>query len=279
MLKEKVIAFLGTGNIAEALIKGVLQARLLPPGNILISDVRADRLEALRKEYQIRPFPGNIQAAQKADIVIIAVKPQVIHKVLDELAGIMDESKLILSVAAGIPLTLLTSSLCQGGCKNPRIIRIMPNTPALVQEGAAALTKGEHASEDDMVLARDLFNAVGKTVIVKEPLMDAVTGLSGSGPAYVCAMLEALSEGGVKMGLPEDIAQELSLQTILGTARMIRETGRRPSELREMVTSPGGTTVEGLRALDDGEFRKTVIKAIEAATNRAKELGKNIKPD
>ncbi len=274
-MKNKKIAFIGAGNLAEALIRGVLKAGLFQCRNIIASDVREEKLEELRKQYGISTFYSNTEAVEKADIVILAVKPQIIQEVLKDIAQMaIDDSKLIISVAAGVPISVITLSLTEGGGKNPRIVRVMPNAPALVQEGAAALAGGAHTSESDMKAALEIFNAVGKTVVVEESLMDAVTGLSGSGPAYVCAMLESLSDAGVKVGLPRDVSSRLSLQTVLGTARLLEETGKQPSELRKMVTSPGGTTVCGLQALERGRFKDTVINAVEAATARAKELGR-----
>jgi pyrroline-5-carboxylate reductase len=273
MTSEKSMGFLGAGNLAEALIKGILKAGIVSPKDILASDVSRERLKALKERYKISTYPRNTEVALKSDIIVLAVKPQVIREVLDEVAPIVDESKIIISVAAGIPLSVLSSILSQGKNKHPRIIRAMPNTPALVQEGATALAKGLHASEGDLKAALNIFNAVGKTVVVAEALMDAVTGLSGSGPAYICAVVEALSDAGVKMGLSRDVSYKLSLQTLLGTARLLEETGKNPSQLKEMVTSPGGTTIFGLHALEKGKLKNTLMNAVEAATARSRELG------
>ncbi len=271
---EKKIGFVGAGNLAEALIKGILKGGLVPPGNVFASDVRGERLEDLAKTYGIFTTNQNREVVEKSDLVILAVKPQTMQGVLGALAPAVDESKLVISVAAGVPISTMVSLLDPAGNKGLKIIRVMPNTPALVQEGAAALAKSPSASESDLDTALKLFNAVGKTVVVEESLMDAVTGLSGSGPAYICLVLESLADAGVKMGLPRDISFKLSLQTILGTVRLIEETGKPPSELREMVTSPGGTTIHGLHALEKGKLKDTIINAVEAATQRAKELGK-----
>lgn len=271
---EKSIGFLGAGNMAEALIKGILKAGLVAPKDILASDAKKERLKELKDRHKITACSRNIDAALKSDIIILAVKPQVVREVLEEVAPIVDESKLIISVAAGIPLSVLSSLLGQGKNKRPRIVRAMPNTPALVQQGATALAVGANASEADMKTALNIFNSVGKTVVVAEALMDAVTGLSGSGPAYICAVVEALSDAGVKMGLSREVSYKLSLQTLLGTARLLEETGKQASELKEMVTSPGGTTIFGLHALEKGKFKDTIMNAVESATARARELGR-----
>jgi len=274
-LKNKTLAFLGAGNMAEALIQGILEAGLLPAQNILATDIRAGRLEELKNQYGLVPCPDNIKAVERADIIILCVKPQTIQEALREIAPVADGSKLFISVAAGVPISALARYLgADAKAKGPRIIRTMPNTPALVQQGAAALARGENATDEDLQTALNIMNAVGKTVVVEESLLDAVTGLSGSGPAYVCLMLEALAEGGLQAGLPKDVSFALSLQTLLGTARLIEKTGRDPAELRAMVTSPGGTTMQGLRTLEEGKFKETIIRAVEAATQRARELGK-----
>lgn len=273
--KNKILAFIGAGNMAEALIQGILEAGLLLAKNILATDIRAERLDELKNRYGVIPCPDNIKAVEKADILLLCVKPQGIQEALQGIAPAIDASKLIISVAAGVPISALARFMGDAdGAKGLRIIRTMPNTPALVQQGAAALARGRNATEEDLQAALSLLNAVGKTVVVEESLLDAVTGLSGSGPAYVCLMLEALAEGGVRAGLPKDISFALALQTLLGTARLVEKTGRDPAELRAMVTSPGGTTMQGLRALEEGKFRDTVIGAIAAATQRACELGK-----
>jgi len=269
----KVLGFLGAGNMAEALIKGILQAGLFPPQDILAADLRAARTGELSARYGIGTARQNTEVAQRSDILIIAVKPQVIPGVLREIAAVADATKLLISIAAGVPLSALETGLNPGGDRRLRIIRVMPNTPALVQEGAAALAGSAHASEQDLQAALNIFNAVGKTFILNESLMDAVTGLSGSGPAYICSMLEALSDAGVKMGLPRDVSAQLSLQTIIGTARLIEQTGDSPAVIRERVASPGGTTIYGLHALERGQFKNTIINAVEAATERSTELG------
>lgn len=273
-LKNKIMAFVGAGNMAEALIQGVLGAGLLPPQNILVSDIRAERMEDLKKRYGIIPCADNREAVRQADTLLLCVKPQVAPEVLQIIGPVVDNSKLIISVMAGVSLATMGCLLGDADIRGLRIIRTMPNTPALVQQGASALARGNHATDEDLTTALSILDAVGKTVILDEALLDAVTGLSGSGPAYVCAMLEALTEAGVRVGLPKEISFTLSLQTVLGTMRLVEETRRDPAELRAMVTSPGGTTMQGLRALEEGKFKDAIIQAVAAATQRAFELGK-----
>lgn len=267
---DKKIAFLGGGNMAEALIKGILASGTAKAGQISVTDISGDRLEYLKKTYGIIVQKSNKDAVSGADVVLLCVKPQVIDKVLEEIAPAAGSGKLVISIAAGITLARIEKALTA----NPRVVRVMPNTPALVLAGAAALTGGKNATVDDLALAQSIFNSVGRAVVVEEKLMDAVTGLSGSGPAYVFMIIDALSDAGVKTGLPRQLALELAAQTVYGSAKMVIETGEHPGKLRDMVTSPGGTTIEGLHALEKGKLRATLMNAVEAATARSKELGK-----
>jgi pyrroline-5-carboxylate reductase len=270
MALDKEIAFLGGGNMAEALIKGLIAAGTTKPDRILVADVSSDRLGYLNKTYGVIAQKNNLEAARGADIVILSVKPAVIEKVLAEIASVLDDKKLVISIAAGIALAKLEKALKDGS----RVVRVMPNTPALVLAGAAALAAGKHATPEDLAAAQGIFHSVGRTVIVEEKLMDAVTGLAGSGPAYVFMIIDALSDAGVKAGLPRPLALELAAQTVYGSAKMVLETGEHPGKLKDMVTSPGGTTIEGLHALEKGKLRATLMNAVEAATARSRELGK-----
>jgi pyrroline-5-carboxylate reductase len=269
MLTEKKIAFLGGGNMAEALIKGLLSAGTTKPDHILVTDVSADRLAHLQKTYGVVQ-KGNGEAAREADIILLCVKPQVVERVLADIAPVVDDRKLVISIAAGIAIAKIEKVLKESS----RVVRVMPNTPALVLAGAAALAGGKNATSGDLDLAQSIFSSVGRAVIVEEKLMDAVTGLSGSGPAYVFMIIDALSDAGVKAGLPRQLALELSAQTVYGAAKMVLETKEHPGKLRDMVTSPGGTTIEGLHALEKGKLRATLMNAVEAATARSRELGK-----
>ena len=269
MLNGRRLAFIGGGNMAEAMIRGLLAAKLVIPDDILISDVREDRLAYLQETYRVLISVSNAEVASKAEIILLAVKPQIISQVLDGLIDVVNRDKLIISIAAGVPTNFIADKF-----PSPvRVIRVMPNTPALVLEAASALTSGSHATAEDLETAKRLFRAVGKVVVVEESLMDAITGLSGSGPAYIFLAIDALSDAGVKVGLSRDIAQLLSAQTVLGAARMVLETKKHPGELKDMVTSPGGTTIAGLHALEQGGLRATLINAQEAATLRSRELG------
>ena len=270
MALDKTIAFLGGGNMAEALIRGMLAAGVSRADQLIVNDVSPERLELLSKTYGVSVQKSQKDAVSRADIVVLSVKPQVIDAVLVKIAPVADKSKIVISIAAGVAVGHIESVL-KGG---PRVVRVMPNTPALVLAGAAGLAAGSSATEEDLALARQIFAAVGRAVIVEEKLMDAVTGLSGSGPAYVFTIIEALSDAGVKAGIPRQTSLELSAQTVYGAAKMVLETGDHPGRLRDMVTSPGGTTIAGLHELEKGNLRATLMNAVEAATNRSKELGK-----
>ncbi|MFA5073382.1 MAG: pyrroline-5-carboxylate reductase [Nitrospirota bacterium] len=272
MFANKKIAFLGGGNMAEALIKGLLAANAVQTDQILVADISYDRLEYLKKTYGIVLQKNNIDAVKKADIILLSVKPQTILSVLGEIASTVEHTKLVISIAAGIPFSKIEPLLPEGS----RVVRVMPNTPALVLAGAAGICKGTHATANDLTLVQRIFHSVGKAVIIEEKLMDAVVGLSGSGPAYVFTIIEALSDAGVKAGLGRSLALELAAQTVFGAAKMVLETGEHPGKLRDMVASPGGTTIEGLHTLEKGKIRATLMNAVEAATARSKELGKQV---
>ena len=262
------IAFLGGGNMAEALIKGMLSADVARSRQMVVTDTSPARLTYLKK-YNIKTARNNVEAVQEADIILLCVKPQVMDAVLAEIAVAADSRKLVISIAAGITISRMEKALLA----NPRVIRVMPNTPALVLSGATALAKGSSATNEDLALALEIFSAVGKAVVVDEKLMDAVTGLSGSGPAFVFTVIEALSDAGVKVGIPRPLALELAAQTVFGSAKMVIETKEHPAKLRDMVTSPGGTTIAGMHELEKGKLRAVLMNAVEAATNRSRELG------
>jgi len=270
MLKGKKIGFIGGGKMGNVLISGILSHNLMPADKITVSDVAKDRLEDIKKTYGVRGTADNKKIVKDADIVILAVKPQIMAAVLKEIARAINKSKLIISIAAGISTQYIEGLLK----KEARVIRVMPNTPALIGEGAAAITSGSHATDEDFAITRYIFEAVGITVSVTEDLMDAVTGLSGSGPAYGFVIIDALADAGVNMGLSRDIALKLAAQTLLGAAKLCLKGDKHPAELRDMVTSPGGTTIAGLKALEEGKLRATLIAAVEAATLRGKELGR-----
>jgi len=269
-LKGKKVGFIGSGNMGEALIKGLTAANVVPGEMIWASDVRGDRLKEIAGTYGIKLAPDNLHLVREADVVIMAVKPQIMAPVLREIASVFSRRKLMISLAAGVSTESIRASLGKDG----RLIRVMPNTPALVLEGVTAIAKAEGLEPEDMDVAGEIFSAVGRVVVLDESLMDAVTGLSGSGPAYVALVIESLADGGVKMGLDRITAMTLATQTVLGAAKLLRETRLHPGALKDMVSSPGGTSIAGVAALEEGGLRTTFIKAVERATQRSKELGR-----
>jgi pyrroline-5-carboxylate reductase len=269
---QKTLGFIGGGNMAAALIKGLLHAKVVPPEGIIVSDVKQDRLDLLKEKHAIRTTTDNHALVREADVVVLSVKPQVIDKVLGAIGAEIRSAQLVVSVAAGVPVAAMEARLPTG----TRVVRTMPNTPATVDAGATAIAAGTHATEEDLEVARRLFAAVGRVVTLDESLLDAVTGLSGSGPAYVMLMIEALADGGVKVGLHRDTALLLAAQTVYGSAKLLLETGEHPGRLKDMVTSPGGTAIAGLHTLESGGLRRTLIDAVEAATNRSATLGEQM---
>ena len=269
-IKGKRVGFLGSGNMGEAMIRGMLQSGLVPKGDILAADAQPQRLVHITGQYGIRGVSGNPELVREADVIVLAVKPQIMGAVLGEVASVADGRKLFISVAAGVATGTIRSHLGRAA----RLIRVMPNTPALVLEGVTAIARAEGLQPGDLETAQELFGAVGRVVLLDEDALDAVTGLSGSGPAYVAIVIESLADGGVKMGLDRATAMILAAQTVLGSAKLILETGAHPGQLKDMVASPGGTTIAGIAALEEGGVRRTFINAVERATLRSRELGK-----
>ena len=266
----KKIGFIGAGNMAGALIKGLLTAKLYRPQDMLASDTVPVQLRKVKKTYKVDGLNNNRAVVREAQTIILAVKQQIIDQVLAEIQSEVTKDKLFISIAAGVPLHRLETGL--GG--NARVVRVMPNTPALLGKGIAVVVRGHKAKPQDEKLTLSLFRGVGEALAVKdEALMDPVTGLSGSGPAYVYLFAEALIAGGIQEGLARAVATRLTFQTIEGAVAMLKETGKSPKELRDMVTSPGGTTLAGLSRLAEGQFAETVAAAVNAATRRSKELG------
>lgn len=255
--------------MAEALIRGITKAGLAAGDQIIAVDPDDRRRGVLADTYKVGTS-DSAGSLKVCDTVILAVKPQIMAVVLDECREIFGSKPLVISIAAGIPLSFLESRL-DPRC---RVIRVMPNTPALVLEGASALSGGTHAGPADLEIAGQIFSAIGRSVVLAERYLDAVTGLSGSGPAYVFQFIEALTDSGVKMGLGRPDAEALVLQTILGAVKLAMESGEHPAVLKAMVTSPGGTTIAGLHELEKAGFTAGIMNAVEAATNRSVELGK-----
>jgi pyrroline-5-carboxylate reductase len=270
-IEGKKIGFLGAGNMGEAMIKGLIQAGLVDAKAISATDVRTERLAELARQYGIRTAASNAALVAGSDVVILAVKPQIMGAVLKEIGGAVDARTLLISIAAGVHTRTLRGHLG----KPARLIRVMPNTPALVLEGVTAIARADGLAAGDLETAEELFRAVGRVVLLDEEALDAVTGLSGSGPAYVAIVVESLADGGVRMGLDRATAMTLAVQTVLGSARLIRETGVHPGQLKDMVASPGGTTIAGIAALEEGGARWTFISAVEKATERSRELGRS----
>ncbi|PIE64639.1 MAG: pyrroline-5-carboxylate reductase [Desulfobacterales bacterium] len=264
------IAFIGGGQMAEAFISGILNTKKIPAHQIRVVEPVEQRREYLGKTYGISVSTDLPTFVSKSDVIILAVKPQVITTALAALKPVIG-SQLLISIAAGITIDFLETGL---GKKDGSIIRVMPNTPALVQSAATALCRNKNVSDEDLDFAVRLFNTIGKTVITEERMIDGITGLSGSGPAYVFAFIDALIDAGVKTGLDRRTARKLTIQTVIGSARLLEHTGVHPVELKERVTTPGGTTAYGLHVLDRSGFKGNIISAVEAATQRSIELGK-----
>ena len=269
MPSKLTIGFLGAGKMATALAKGFVRAGLVSAKQVIASDPQEPARNAFAKEVGASTATANAEVAKFADVLVLAVKPDQVAGVLGELRERLTGKHLIISIAAGVPLAKLEAGLAAGA----RVVRVMPNTPALVGASATGFALGKAALEEDGDLALRLFSSVGQAFQVKEALLDAVTGLSGSGPAYVYMVIEALSDGGVAAGLPRDIATKLAAQTVLGGAKMVLETGLHPGALKDMVTSPGGTTIEGVHELEKGKLRGTLMSAVRAATDKSKRLG------
>jgi pyrroline-5-carboxylate reductase len=269
MTTGRKLVFLGAGNMARALLRGCIERAHIAPEQLAASDVAGEALELLGRELAIQTFPSNAAGASWGEIIVLSVKPQVLPTVLAEIAPRVGLDKLVISIVAGVPTAQIETALGSG----TRVVRAMPNMPAVVGEGATAIAAGSAASSEDLLAAEALFGSVGTVVRVAEGLMDAVTGLSGSGPAYGFIAIEALSDAGVRAGLPRDVATRLSAQTLLGAAKLVLESGEHPARLKDLVTSPAGTTMAGVAALERAGFRHALLAAVEAAVARSKELG------
>ena len=271
MAVKLTIGFLGAGKMATALARGFVNAEIVFPREIIASDPHGPACRNFASEVGARTTAANAEVATFAKVLILATKPDQVAAALAEIQPHFTSRHVLISIAAGVTLAKLEAGLPAGA----RIIRVMPNTPALIGAGASAFATGRNATPGDAELAGRLLSAVGLALPVKETLLDAGTGLSGSGPAYAYQFIEALSDGGVAAGLPRDVATKLAAQTVLGAARMVLETGLHPGLLKDQVTSPGGTTIEGLHELEKGRLRGTVMSAVRAATERSKKLGQS----
>jgi pyrroline-5-carboxylate reductase len=266
----KKLALIGGGKLGEALLTGILSSQFVPAGCIEATIAVADRPRAdyLTEKYGIKAHTNNIQAVSGADLVLICLKPQQVKGVLHEVKNKLRKDAVIISCAASVTTSLIEREIG----RRVRVVRAMPNTPCLIRQGMTALAGGKHATEDDVLMAREIFSSMGRSVIVDEKHMDAITGLSASGPAYVYLIIESLAEAGVKMGLPRDLSTELSAQTLLGASAMVLQTGEHPAKLKDIVTTPAGCTIDGLLELEEGGLRVTLIKAVVRAGERARQL-------
>ena len=268
MLKGKKLAVLGAGKLGETLIRGLLEADVISAENVTVTAGHQKRIDEMIGRFGVAGTLSNPAAAKGADVIIIGVKPQKVPLVLSEISGVLQPTQLLISVAASVSCAFIEKHI-----EAPiPIIRAMPNTPCLLKQGMTGLAAGKHAKRDHLDLARFIFDSVGRSVTVDEQHMDAITGLSASGPAFIYIIIESLAEAGVKVGLPRDIATELAAQTVVGAGSMVLATGEHPAKLKDMVTTPAGCTIDGILELEDGGLRVTLIKAVVKATQRAKEL-------
>lgn len=273
MLAGKSFFFIGAGNICESMVKGLLSTGVVRPGEIWVANrTNSERLNFLRNYYGIVPVEDKCAAAAEADVIILAMKPQDVFPALEELKGCVKDNQLVISVLAGITTLLIEEGLAT----NLGVVRAMPNTSCAVLESATGLSAGHYTTPEQMQLASAIFRMVGEVVVLDESLLDAVTGLSGSGPAYIYYLVEAMEKAGESAGIPREMARPLVLRTLLGAAKMLIETGEQPEVLRRQVTSPNGTTMAGINELDLGNFKGTIRKAILRATRRSQELGRSM---
>ncbi|KAL3891381.1 hypothetical protein ACJMK2_003643 [Sinanodonta woodiana] len=266
--EDMTVGFIGAGRMAQAMARGLISTGVIKPRNITASDTDPRMLNYI-KELGVHITEDNTQVVERSKLIVIAVKPNVVRLVLKDISRVMSADKVLVSIAAGIPISTIEQELPP----KTRVIRVMPNTPALVQAAASVLAPGTGVLPGDSELVQELLQCIGICEAGSEKLLDAVTGLSGSGPAYAFAAIEALSDGGVKMGLPRDLAIKLAAQTLLGAAKMVLETKKHPGQLKDEVCSPGGTTITAMHVLEKGGFRGALIDAVEAATLKARELG------
>jgi pyrroline-5-carboxylate reductase len=267
-LTGKKVAFLGAGKMGGIILQALLKSGLLSPKSTFATVAHEERAEALAAKLKVKVGTNNVEAAGNADIIVIGVKPQVVEDVIREIHGHITPNQLIVSVAASVPTSMIEKNLFG----NVPVVRAMPNTPCQLGAGMTAIAKGKHASAEDVAMTCHMFEVVGRTVVVDEKHMDAVTALSASGPAYIYIILESLAEAGVKVGLPRDVATLLAAQTALGSARVVLETGDHPALLKDAVTTPAGCTIDAIMELEEGKLRVTLIKAVVKAAQRAKEL-------
>lgn len=267
-IRVKKLALIGAGKLGEGLLSGMLGSQLIPVSHVAATVAHQPRADYLAEKYGVKAGTVNTEAVHGADLVLVCLKPQQVKGFLHEVKKSLRKDALIVSAAASVTTALIERELGRPA----RVVRAMPNTPCLIRHGMIALAKGHHANDDDIALAREIFGSMGRTVVVDEKHMDAITGLSASGPAYVYMIIESLAEGGVKLGLPRELSTELSAQTLLGASALVLQTGEHPAKLKDMVTTPAGCTIDGLLELEEGGLRVTLIKAVVRAALRARQL-------
>jgi pyrroline-5-carboxylate reductase len=267
-IRVKKLALIGTGKLGEGLLSGMLGSQLIPVSHVAATVAHQPRADYLAEKYGVKAGTTNAEAVRGADLVLVVLKPQQVKGFLHEVKRALRRDALIISAAASVTTSLIERELGRPA----RVVRAMPNTPCLIRHGMIALAKGKHATDEDVALAREIFGSMGRTVVVDEKHMDAITGLSASGPAYVYLIIESLAEGGVKLGLPRELSTELSAQTLLGASALVLHTGEHPAKLKDMVTTPAGCTIDGLLELEEGGLRVTLIKAVVRAAERARQL-------
>jgi len=261
------LGIIGSGKIGEALINGLTSSKKISKENLVSSDVREERRDYIAKKYSIECLGNNLELVKRSDVIILAIKPNDVKKVILRIKDALTDKHLLISIAAGVTINYIMKNLK----KQVPIVRGMPNIPVLIQEGITVLTTA-NGTNKHLTLAKEIFGSVGKVVVLEERHLDAVTGLSGSGPAYIFMMIESLVESGVKVGIPREISNLLAVQTTIGSAKMVLETGEHPALLRDMVTTPGGVTIDGIIQLEEGKLRISVINAVVKATKRSREL-------
>lgn len=268
-MNKTKIGFIGAGNMGKAIIKGLLNSNFISRDNIMASEISAQAAEKVSSELNITVFTNNRELVQNTDIIVLCVKPYLVKSVIEDIKDCIIENKLIVSIAAGISTDFIEKTLEI----NIPVIRVMPNTPALVGEGMSAVCRGKFVSNEQMNYVLELFSKVGRSIEVQEKFINTVTGISGSGPAFMYTIIEALADGGVKLGLPKNTAIELAAQTALGAAKMVLETGKHPSVLKDEVTTPGGTTIAGLMVMEENKVRSALSKTVIETARVAGELG------
>ena len=266
--RVKKLALIGCGKLGEGLLSGMLGSQLVPVHHVEVTVAHQPRADYLAEKYGVKAHTKNAQAVAGADLVLVSLKPQQVKGFLHDVKKVLRKDAIIISAAASVTTALIERELGHPA----RVVRAMPNTPCLIRQGMTALAAGHHATPEDVALAREIFGSMGRTVVVDEKHMDAITGLSASGPAYVYLIIESLAEGGVKLGLPRELSTELSAQTLLGASSLVLHTGEHPAKLKDMVTTPAGCTIDGLLELEEGGLRVTLIKAVVRAAHRAKQL-------